>query len=71
MKVLIRLKSDKSYKMVKFNDVLMVDMDADNLYVYEGVCGIKLYQTIIPFKDIEAYQVERYGRELMDDLRGR
>lgn len=65
MKVLIRLKSNET---IKFNDVLMVDVDADNLYVYEGVCGIKLYKTIIPFKDIEAYQLERHGRELLDDL---
>ena len=65
MKVLIRLKSGTT---LTYNDVLMVDVDADNLYVYEGVCGIKLYQNIIPFKNIEAYQLERHGRELLDDL---
>ena len=64
MKVLIRLKSNTS---IEFNDVLMVDVDADNLYVYEGICGIKLYQTKIPFKEIEAYQIARFGRELLNE----
>lgn len=66
MKVLIRLKSNIS---IEFNDVLMVDVDADNLYVYEGICGIKLYQTIIPFKEIKAYQIARFGRELLENGR--
>lgn len=58
MKVYVFLK--KSNRMVKFNDVLKIERDEENLYLYEGEF-VQLYQTTIPLKDIKGYHVERSG----------
>lgn len=53
MKVNIILQGDLK---VIFNNVIKIEVDAHDLYIYESPCMI--YQTIIPLKDIKDYTVE-------------
>lgn len=55
MKVIVILRS---HARLTFNDVLRVDIDADNLYVYEGAF-VRIYQTTIPLEDIKEYHVKK------------
>lgn len=44
-----------------FNNADKIECDEKNLYIYDGPFGIKLYQTIIPLKDIKEYHVVMEG----------